>query len=130
MDRKGLVINTEKTKIVRFRKRGGRGRKQRWWKGKEIEEAREVNFLGYKFKRSGGQETQVEERVKKTMGVMGQVWGIGRRRGDWGKRLKLFDWLVVSLGRRYGSLMGGMGESGKHSGEVYEVGIGSGWKDT
>jgi len=30
-----------------------------------------VGYLGYRFKRSGGQEAQVEERVKKAMGVTG-----------------------------------------------------------
>lgn len=54
-----------------------------------------------------GQEAHVEER-KKAMGVMGQVWGIGKRRfgGDWEKRIKIFKWLV-------GSVMGGdMGMEG------------------
>jgi len=37
--------------------------------------------------------------VKKAMGVMGQVWSIGKRRfgGNWDKRMKIFDWLVGSI---------------------------------
>lgn len=39
----------------------------------------------------------MEGRVK--MGVLGQVWGIGKKRfgGDWERRMKLFDWLVGSV---------------------------------
>lgn len=57
-----------------------------------------MTYLGYKFKRSGGQG-HVRERVKKAMGVMGQVWGIGKRRfgGNWKRRMELFDWLVSSV---------------------------------
>jgi len=37
--------------------------------------------------------------VKKAMGVMGQVWGIGKRRfgGDWERRMKIFECLVGSV---------------------------------
>jgi len=100
LDRKGLMLNVEKTKIIKFGKgrRGGRKGKW-WWKGREIEEVKEVVYLGYKIRRNGNQEAQVEERVKKAMGVMGQVWSIGKRKfgGDWNKRIKMFDWLVGSV---------------------------------
>lgn len=67
--------------------------------GKEIEEVKEVTYLEYRFKSSGGQEAQIEERVRKAMGVLRQVWTIGKRRfrGDWGRRIKMFDWLVGSV---------------------------------
>lgn len=98
-DEKGLEVNTEKTKIIRFRRGGGRRSKLKWWwKGKELEEVKEVTDLGYKFKRSGGQG-HVNERVKKAMGVMEQVWGIEKRRfgRDWKRKMELFDWLVGSV---------------------------------
>ncbi|EZA46405.1 hypothetical protein X777_00193 [Ooceraea biroi] len=79
--KRGLEVNVVKTKMVRFKRGGGRRRIVKWWwKGREIEEVKEVKYLEYKFKRNGGQEAQVEDRVKKAMGVMGQVWGIGKRR--------------------------------------------------
>jgi len=67
--------------------------------GKDIEEVKEVVYLGYRLRRNRDQEAQVKERVKKAMGVMGQVWSIGKRRfgGDWDKRIKIFDWLVGSI---------------------------------
>lgn len=36
--------------------------------------------LGFKFKRSEGQERHVREKVKKAIGIMDQVWEIGKRR--------------------------------------------------
>lgn len=41
----------------------------------------------------------MEERINKAMGVMGQVWRIGKRRfgGDWERRMKMFEWLVESV---------------------------------
>lgn len=37
--------------------------------------------------------------MKKVMEVMSQVWGIGKRRfrGNWKRRMELFDWLVDSV---------------------------------
>jgi len=45
---------------------------------------KKVVYLGYRLRRNGRQEAQIEERMKKAMGVMGQVWSIGkmRFRGD------------------------------------------------
>lgn len=48
LDRKRLVLNENKTKIMRFRKEGGRMRKVDWrWKDKVIEEIKyEFKYLG------------------------------------------------------------------------------------
>lgn len=88
LERKGLELNAGKTKM-RFRKEKGRMEKRVWrWKGKRIEEVKEFKYLGY-----------VRVRVKEVAAVMGQVWGIGKRRygSDWGKRLWLFDQLVWTV---------------------------------
>ncbi|KYN17871.1 hypothetical protein ALC57_09753 [Trachymyrmex cornetzi] len=46
VDRKGLKLNKEKTKIVRFRKGGGRNNKVDWrWKRKGIEEVGKFKYL-------------------------------------------------------------------------------------
>ena len=100
MEKKKLEVNVGKTKIIRFQK-GGKRRKATnwWWKEERIEEVKEVKYLGYVFKRNGGQEGQIKDRVKKAMGMMGLVWGIGKRKfgGDWVGRMKMFDWLVGSV---------------------------------
>lgn len=104
LDGKRLELNERKTKIIRFRKGGGREKKVIWrWKGKVIEEVKEFTYLGYNIQKNGGQERHVRERVRKAAAVMGQVWGIGKRRfgKDWGRRLWLFDrlvWTVMSYG--------------------------------
>lgn len=58
--------------------------------------------MGYTMQMNGGQ-AHIKERVKKAAMVMGQIWGIEKRRygKDWGRRLWLFDrlvWTVVGYG--------------------------------
>jgi len=54
IDRKGLEVNTEKIKILRFRKGGGRWKEYKWvWKGKLIGEVKEFKYLGYIFREMG-----------------------------------------------------------------------------
>ncbi|XP_071579341.1 uncharacterized protein [Temnothorax nylanderi] len=76
LSRKRLELNVGKTKIMRFRKGGGRDSKRRWrWEGKELGEVKEFRYLGYMFQRNGGQEAQGRERIKKAAAVMGKIWG-------------------------------------------------------
>jgi len=104
LDKKGLELNVEKTKIIRFRKGGGRRKKMDWrWKGKRIEEVREIKYLGYTFTRNGGQEAHIRERRKKAAIVMREAWGIGKRiwGKDWERRMWLYDtliWTVMGYG--------------------------------
>lgn len=59
LEGKKLELNTEKTKILRFRKGGGRLGKRKWrWKGKVIEEVKEYKYLGYVFQRNGGRKVR------------------------------------------------------------------------
>lgn len=68
-----------------------------------IEETKEYKYLGYVIQRNGRQKAQVKDRIRSAAAVMEQVWGIGMRRyrGDWGRRLWLFDklvWTVLGYG--------------------------------
>ncbi|KMQ90927.1 hypothetical protein RF55_9259 [Lasius niger] len=97
LDRKGLGLNVGKSKIMRFRKGGGRERVVNWrWKGRVLEEVKEFTYLGYTMQKNGRQKVHIRERVKKGAAVMNQVWGIGKRKfkREWGKRIWLFDKLV------------------------------------
>jgi len=97
LDGKGLELNTEKTKVMRCRREGGRWKKIRLhWKGKELEEVKEFKYLGYMVKSNGSQEAHIRDRVRKGATLLGQIWGIGKRRfgKDWGRRIWLFDKLV------------------------------------
>lgn len=80
LDEKGLELITEKTKVIRFRKGGSLGKIEWRWKGKRIEEVGEFRYLRYVVQRNGEQEKHVKERMEKTATVMGQVWGIEKRR--------------------------------------------------
>lgn len=106
MKRKDLTLNVGKSKIMRFRRGGGREKKVYWrWKGGKIKEVKTYVSLGYRMQKNGGQERHIRERLKKGMKVMRQVWGIGKRKfgEDWRKRICLFDklvWTVVGYGFR------------------------------
>jgi len=77
LEEKRLNLNVEKTKIIRFRKGGGRRHKVDWrWKGKKIEVVREFKYLGYTMMQNGGQEAHIRERRWKAALIMREVWGI------------------------------------------------------
>ena len=102
--KKGLQVNVEKTKVMRCRKGGGRQKKIVWkWENKDIEEVKMFKYLGYVVMANGKQRGQIEDRVKKGMVVMREVWGIGKRRfgKDWARRIWMFDrlvWAVLGYG--------------------------------
>lgn len=104
LDRKSSELNIKKTKIMRCRNGGGRWKKANWrWKGEVIEEVREFSYLGYEVQ--GRQDGHLRKRVRKEAAVLGQVWGIGKRKfgGDWGKRVWLLYgnrlvWLIIGYG--------------------------------
>ena len=65
----GLQVNTDKTKIVVFRKRGGLRDNETWtYKGSQLEVVNEFNYLGTVFKYTGSfvvnQETLVGNGLK------------------------------------------------------------------
>ncbi|XP_076661049.1 uncharacterized protein LOC143364789, partial [Halictus rubicundus] len=104
LEERKLQLNVEKSKMMRCRRGGGRWKKITWrWKGKVLEEVAEFKYLGYVVMRDGGQRKHVEDRIRKGAAIMGQVWGMGKRRfgNDWGRRIWLFDrlvWSVISYG--------------------------------
>lgn len=72
LDGKGLEVNTEKTKIMRCRRGGGRRKKINWrWKGKIVEEVNSFKYLEYTVMASGRQDAHVEERVRKGAAILG-----------------------------------------------------------
>lgn len=67
--------------------------------GEAARKGGEFRYLGYIIKRNGDQKEDVRDRVKKAATIMGQVWGIGKRRfrRDWGRKVWLFDKLVWTI---------------------------------
>ncbi|XP_046737524.1 uncharacterized protein LOC124406211 [Diprion similis] len=93
-ERKKLEVSGEKTKIMVARKNGGKRKEKKWkWGDKEIEEAKEMKYLGYNITNNNTEEAPLRERVRKAKIAMASLWGIGERqfRGDIRWRIKLFD---------------------------------------
>lgn len=60
-----LQLNTEKSKIVVFRKAGRRKKKEDWtWEGKNMQEVDEYKYLGFDFHKGGGIKKHVREIEK------------------------------------------------------------------
>lgn len=100
LKRKKLTLNCEKSKVMVFRKGGGREKARIWkWEGKNIEEVKEFTYLGYQLRRNGSKEGHVKELARKGNVAVKQVWGIGERlfKNDFKTRMKLFDTLVKSI---------------------------------
>lgn len=65
-------LNVAKTKIMIFRKGGGRRKRVKWmWKGKEIEKVKEIKYLGYIFQSNDRQEGEYKRQSKKGNGNYG-----------------------------------------------------------
>lgn len=56
---------------------------------------REWRWRGKK-RRNGREEAHIKERIKRAATIMGEVWGIGKRKfgKDWNRKLWLFDKLI------------------------------------
>lgn len=98
--RRNLELNTEKTKYMVAKKRGGKSKEGKMeWDGKTIEEVKDFNYLGYTLQQNNGNEAHIKNMVKKARIVLGKVWGIAERnfRENWKKRIFIFEVLVESI---------------------------------
>jgi len=72
VDKKRLELNVNKTKIVRFRRGGGKLGKKDWrWKGKKLEKVKEFRYLGYMLQRNGGARSTCKGKDKESGGSNG-----------------------------------------------------------
>lgn len=120
LEKKGLELNTEKSKIMVFRK--GQGRRTRLefkWKEEVIEEVKEFTYLGYIMKGNNSDEGQIKKLEGKTKSVVGRIWSIGERKfkEDWDKRMRLFDALIESV-MMYGAEIWGWKERKEYKGNI------------
>ncbi|KMQ83478.1 myb-binding protein 1a [Lasius niger] len=119
--------------MMRCRKGGGRWKKMCWrWKEKVIEKVKEFKYLGYTVRYDRRQEGHISERIRKGAALLGQVWGIGKRRfgGDWSRRVWLFDrliWSVISYGVE---VWGWREREGKIIRQISEMDVGGGEEDS
>jgi hypothetical protein len=81
MRRKKLTVNIEKSKMMVFRKGGGRRKINEWrWERDKIEEVEEFKYLGCVMNERNTAAAHVRELVKKANKIIGEVWGIGERK--------------------------------------------------
>ena len=69
------------------------------WKGKSVEEVKEMSYLGIKMQGNGDLIDHIKERLKRANVVMKRVWGIGERKFQnyFKRRMVLFDYLAVGV---------------------------------
>ena len=100
LEKKKMVLNAQKSKVLVFRKGGGREKKRTWmWGEEELEEVKEFCYLGYTFQRNNKSTKQVQKLAAKGMRATKQIWSIGERkfRNDFKIRSLMFDSIVKSI---------------------------------
>lgn len=100
LEGKELLLNTEKSKVITFKRGRGQKKKEEWkWGDERIEEVKNFKYLGYHFQRNGGTDTHMKETAKKVMIATKQTWGIGERRfkNNFERRIKMYGSLVKSI---------------------------------
>ncbi|KAJ3643680.1 hypothetical protein Zmor_026377 [Zophobas morio] len=92
-----------------------RKEKEEWaWRGKNIEQLKEFQYLGYTLKSNNSDRTHIQEIVQKANTVIGIVWEIGERkfRHNYKRRMMIFDSLIKSV-FMYGAEIWGWREYGE-----------------
>ena len=126
LERKGLQLNAEKSKVLIFHKGRGKKKREEWgWQGHNLEEVKEFKYLGYNFQKNGGREMHIREVIKKARIAMAQIWGIGQRmfKNNFERRMRIFPkhsekYLAVRV-RNLG--MDGSRKDRENTGEIYKV---------
>ena len=84
-----MELSRDESKIVVFERAGGRRAKSKWvLEDNEIEEVKEMNYLGCILQKNGSIERHVKERVRRAMLAMINTWSILESlwNGDFGRR--------------------------------------------
>jgi len=100
IEKKGLSLSSDKSKVMVFEKGRGRAKKREWkWGDKNLEEVKEIRYLGYILQKNGGAEKQIRERMRRAMIAMKRTWSIGERifKEDYRRRIMMFESLVGSV---------------------------------
>lgn len=98
--RKGLELNAKKTKIMIFRKAGGRRKNCIFeWNGENLEIVKKFDYLGYTLKGNNKEGEHINSRVGKANGVVGRLWSIVERKfkSGWNLRMRLFDAMMKGI---------------------------------
>lgn len=81
---KGLILNTEKTKVLVFNRKR-KEKKEKWtWEGAKLEEVQNFKYLGFLFNRKGDYVDHIKELNKKGKLAGNKVWA-WKNMGAWRK---------------------------------------------
>ncbi|XP_039313476.1 protein CROWDED NUCLEI 1-like [Solenopsis invicta] len=100
LEKKELSLSADKSKVLVFENRRGRRKKREWkWKEENIEEVKEIRYLGYTLQKNGGTEKHTRERLRRATIAMKRTWSIGERifKEDFRRRIKVLEALVGSV---------------------------------
>lgn len=100
IEKRGLMLNSEKSKVMVFEKGRGSARRREWkWGEDNIEEVKEMRYLGYIVQRNGGAEKHITEILRRATIALKITWSLGERifKKDYERRMKMFDALVGSV---------------------------------
>ena len=100
IEKKGLELNIEKSKVMEFRKNGGRRKVTVFeWRDERIEEVKDAMYLGYKLQSDNGDGKHIRYITGKANAVVGKIWSLGERKfkEDRKKRMRIFDALIKSI---------------------------------
>lgn len=100
LTKKKLELNVNKSKIVKFKKGGGRETKSAWtWGDQEMEEVKEFKYVGYTFQRNNNPKAHIRNLTHEAMIAMKQIWSIGERKFKNNIKIKImmFDSIVRSI---------------------------------
>ena len=95
-----MELTVEKSKVMEFRKKGGRRKVTEFkWREEKIEEVREAMYLGYKLQSDNGDGKHIKHVTGKANAAVGKIWSLGERKfkEDWRKRIRIFDAMVKSV---------------------------------
>ena len=99
-----------------FERGRGRGRRRsEWrWEEEELEEVKEMKYLGYIMEKNGKAEKHIQKRIRKAAVAMKRTWHIGERlfKEDFERRIKMFVALVKSVAM-YGAEIWGWNDEGR-----------------
>jgi len=94
-----MELNTDKSKILVFNRKG-REKKEKWiWNKKGIEEVQVFKYLDFMISSNGNFEKHLKELVRKGRLAAKKVWGLGERicRNDFRRRWNLFRYLIQNV---------------------------------
>lgn len=96
LDKRGLMLNAGKTKVMVFNK-NEKEKAEKWiWGGEKLEE---VKYLGFTFNKKGGVKDHIKALSTKGRLAANKVWSLGERicKDDFIRRGNLCAYLVRSV---------------------------------